>query len=338
MLQTCYIYEITYNGDGRNYIGQRHCPLNKTPETDTSYMGKGKHILAAEKKYGIENFSKRILAICYTQEMLDIFERYFIKYYKSIGKAEFNIADGGEGGDLGIEVRRRISKSLREYYKINGSRKHTDEEKLKIKISVLTVYANKPEIKEKLRNVNHPPRTMEECKLISERLKGHFVSIETRRKIGEKSKNRKVVAGTHWYTNGIKNVRRKVCPEGYYLGMSGVKPMSDERKQHISESLKGKKIPKSVVNKRLNTVKNYRWFNNGIKETFAKDCPEGYSLGRIPLGTCWNKGKKNCFSEETIEKMRNSSSKGKHYYNNGIVELRAFDCPKGFVSGRLKRK
>lgn len=42
MLQTYYIYEITYKGDGRNYIGQRKCPIKKIPETDTSYMGKPK--------------------------------------------------------------------------------------------------------------------------------------------------------------------------------------------------------------------------------------------------------------------------------------------------------
>lgn len=68
MLQTYYIYEITYNGDGRNYIGQRKCPIKKIPETDTSYMGKGVHLRAAQKKYGIENFSKRILAICYSEK------------------------------------------------------------------------------------------------------------------------------------------------------------------------------------------------------------------------------------------------------------------------------
>lgn len=94
-MQTLYIYKITNLLDGRNYIGQRHCPLDVTPETDNKYMGSGLHIVASEKKWGIENFSKEIIAICYSQDMLDILEREYIKMYKEIGKAEYNHADGG---------------------------------------------------------------------------------------------------------------------------------------------------------------------------------------------------------------------------------------------------
>lgn len=28
--------------------------------------------------------------------------------------------------------------------------------------------------------------------------------------------------------------------------------------------------------------------------------------------------------------------KGKHYYNNGEIEIRATECPEGFTKGRLK--
>lgn len=97
--QIYYIYEITYVVDGRTYIGKRKCPLNEVPETDTKYMGKGNHIKAAEKKYGIENFSKRIVEVCYSESELNRLEKHYIDYYKSIGKAEFNIAEGGEGGN-----------------------------------------------------------------------------------------------------------------------------------------------------------------------------------------------------------------------------------------------
>ncbi len=94
-MQTLYIYKITNLLDGRNYIGQRHCPLDLIPENDVNYMGSGPHIRASEKKWGIENFSKEIIAVCYTQDILDILEYEFIKMYKEIGKAEYNHADGG---------------------------------------------------------------------------------------------------------------------------------------------------------------------------------------------------------------------------------------------------
>ena len=94
-MRAFYIYEITNNLNGKNYVGQRHCPLNRTPWTDRKYMGKGVAIQAAEKKYGIENFSKFILAICYNQVTLDVLEDAYISDYKSKGKAEYNIAPGG---------------------------------------------------------------------------------------------------------------------------------------------------------------------------------------------------------------------------------------------------
>lgn len=71
----------------------------------------------------------------------------------------------------------------------------------------------------------------------------------------------------------------------------------------------------------------------------------------------WNKGKKmpeeqrirlseakkgKRASEETRIKMSlahkgNKSSKGMHWYNNGIVQCTAYECPEGFVAGKLKK-
>ena len=89
-----YIYCITNNLNGKTYIGQRKCPENKLPETD-KYMGSGVYLRNAKKKYGIENFSKKIIAICETQENADILEKVFIALYREMGKAEYNMASGG---------------------------------------------------------------------------------------------------------------------------------------------------------------------------------------------------------------------------------------------------
>ena len=45
-------------------------------------------------------------------------------------------------------------------------------------------------------------------------------------------------------------------------------------------------------------------------------------------------GKKH--SEETRKKM-SDAIKGMHFYNNGIVQIRSFECPIGFTKGRLKK-
>lgn len=46
-------------------------------------------------------------------------------------------------------------------------------------------------------------------------------------------------------------------------------------------------------------------------------------------------------SEETKQKIADSMKgntyiKGRHHYNNGVKSIMAYDCPKGFVLGRLK--
>lgn len=97
-----YIYCITNNINNKTYIGQH---MNNN--LNDNYMGSGLNINRAFKKYGKENFSKSILAVTHTKENIDILEKVFIALYRAEGKAEYNIADGGTGGNLGNEWCRR---------------------------------------------------------------------------------------------------------------------------------------------------------------------------------------------------------------------------------------
>ena len=54
-----YVYLITNKINNKIYIGKRK---HDNPEQD-SYMGSGKIISLAIKKYGIDNFKKEILAV-----------------------------------------------------------------------------------------------------------------------------------------------------------------------------------------------------------------------------------------------------------------------------------
>ena len=91
-----YIYRITNLINGKTYIGQ-----HKYKDLNDDYMGSGVHLKRAQKKYGIENFKKDILVFGIVKKsFIDLLEKEYIKFYRSIGKAEYNIADGGQGGSL----------------------------------------------------------------------------------------------------------------------------------------------------------------------------------------------------------------------------------------------
>jgi len=89
-----YIYRITNLINGKTYIGQ-----HKYKDLNDDYMGSGKLLKRAQAKYGIENFKKDILVFGIVKKsFIDLLEKEYIKFYRSIGKAEYNIADGGYGG------------------------------------------------------------------------------------------------------------------------------------------------------------------------------------------------------------------------------------------------
>ena len=97
-------------------------------------MGSGKHLKAAQNKYGIENFEKLLIQYCYSKKETDKAEKFWIAEYRSRGKAEYNIADGGQGGGIkghstSEETRKKISEKLKgkqrtEQQRINIAESH----------------------------------------------------------------------------------------------------------------------------------------------------------------------------------------------------------------------
>ena len=70
-----YIYITTNSINGKNYVGKHYGEFND------KYKGSGVLITKAFEKYGIENFSKEIIAVCNSLFELNILETIYISIY-----------------------------------------------------------------------------------------------------------------------------------------------------------------------------------------------------------------------------------------------------------------
>lgn len=85
------IYKIINNINGRYYIG-RHA----TPNIDDGYLGSGKAIVNAVKKYGKESFTKEILAEVHSPEELWELEKQIVNEAIVKDPLSYNMAYGGK--------------------------------------------------------------------------------------------------------------------------------------------------------------------------------------------------------------------------------------------------
>ena len=270
-----YIYCITNNLNGKTYIGQRRCPKNITPETD-KYMGSGVILKQAFEKHGKENFIKTILAIAGSKENINILEKVFIALYREMGKAEYNIADGGDGlssdwWENNLEIR--------ENHRLNIIKSHnTDEFRLKKSKQMKGVNKGvpKPEgFSEKLRLANLGKHHSEESKRkMSEAHKGKIPwnkgghhSEETKQKLRNvnlgkhlSEETKKKMSGRIPWNKGLKydeEIRKKLSEshKGYQWSEESKRKLSETNKGRVS-GMKGKKQSEDAKKKISEKMKN----------------------------------------------------------------------------------
>ena len=207
-----YIYRITNKANGKTYIGQ-----HKYKKLNDSYIGSGVLIKKAIKKYGIENFKKEILEFDIPNvDLANDWEQMYILFERAKGKAEYNIANGGNGSEaVSEETKKKLSEALKgRPSPMKG--KHLSEE-IRKKIS------------EAHRGYHHSEETR---KKLAELHKGKKLSEETKKKISEVKKGKPA-----WN-------RGKYCSEETKKKLSEAqkgkpKPKSEETRKKISETLKG---------------------------------------------------------------------------------------------------
>ncbi len=88
-----YLYQITNRINNKIYVG-----VHKTNNIDDGYMGSGKIIKRAIKKYGIENFTKEILEYFDTYDQALAREAEIVDDDFLLREDIYNLRRGGTGG------------------------------------------------------------------------------------------------------------------------------------------------------------------------------------------------------------------------------------------------
>jgi group I intron endonuclease len=214
--------------NNKKYVGS-HC----TDNLNDNYLGSGKILHIAIRKYGKKNFKKQILKECESAEESRNLEEFYINQYNTLTPNGYNISiTGGSGisgkswGNHTEKTKKHLSESLSGEKNGFYGKKHTEETKKKIG--------------DKNRNKKHSPETIEKMKLAH---RGQKLTEEHKRKISESRK-------------GEKNpMYGKPSP------MRG-KKHTKETKKKISNTLKGRKLPKEIIEKISKSMKIVRQNKN----------------------------------------------------------------------------
>ena len=113
-LQTHFlIYKITNNVNGKYYIGQ-----HQTEDPYNDYMGSGRLISKAIKKYGVKKFVKTILFDFDNFEQMTKKEKELVPLSACYpnDKMSYNLREGGFNGQFTLNAKKKMSKSRKQYF------------------------------------------------------------------------------------------------------------------------------------------------------------------------------------------------------------------------------
>lgn len=158
------------------------------------------------------------------------------------------------------------------------------------------------------------------------------------------------LGGTTWWNNGSIQRQRKNKPDGdeWKLGRLYRENNHNKGKRYWTNGKSNKlSVDKPGVDFYIGRTASEKiyWWNNGETELQSSVKPGiEFKQGRLDKGQFWNNGCQCIKARHSpgIEwvkgKLPNTSSpKGALWWNNGIINMRAKQCPAGFVKGRLGR-
>lgn len=272
-----WITNFTQSSDGkyrfiyvtRNLINdKRYVGKHTTDNLDDGYIGSGRLLRKAIKKYGKENFKCRHCCYCEDENELNEAEKYWIAYWDTINKG-YNLTQGGEGSNglklskeqkiklrnvhlgkiLSKEHRKNISISITGENNPFYGKKHSEETRLKISLSRRGIAAHNKGV----------PLTDEHKLKLSNQMKGR-VSPRKGVKFTEEQRLKNSLAQTgkklsEEHKRKISENRKK-------------NPFTEEEKLNLSLKMKGYKheiVKCPHCNKEGGVTSMKRWHFNNCK-------------------------------------------------------------------------
>jgi len=141
------IYKTTNLIDGRYYIG-----CHQTNDLNDGYLGSGKYLKRAIKKYGKENFKFEILNFASSKEEMFSIERSIVNEDLVNDPLTYNLKLGGSGGNPGIVGAfsgRRHSELTKEKMRQSALKQITSDSKRQ-KLIANNAMRNDPEVRKKV--------------------------------------------------------------------------------------------------------------------------------------------------------------------------------------------
>ena len=217
-----YIYLITDTTNNMKYTGKHH--YNKEGELDPNYHGSGVIIKNIYKKRP-ETLKEVYLKTCYTQEELNEWEKYYIKFYNTLWPNGYNLEEGGRGGVPSEETRKKLSEAQKGRHHSEETKQKMSEARSGEKNAMFGKHLS-DETKRKLREANKGKPSNK---------KGIPLSEETRRKISENHCDCSGEKGPFYGKHHSEESKRKMslAKKGKPAHNKGV-PMSEEQKKKLS--------------------------------------------------------------------------------------------------------
>ena len=236
-----YIYKTTNLIDNKIYIGK------KKGEFTEKYKGSGKYLRNAVNKYGVENFKVEIIEYCETLEEQNEKEKYWIDYYRSQNAEIYNIANGGDGGDIFSCLPQEQLQEIKDYISYcskngicgNKGKHFSQEHKQKLSDAHKGIKRTQEQIEKHRQAILGKPAWNKGLTKDDPRVAKYYRqpgtykhSEETRNKISNNCKGK--LKGRIWVNNGVKSKHilkeelETYLQNNYKLGMIGWKGNKNE--------------------------------------------------------------------------------------------------------------